>query len=180
MCDRSVRLEREGFYIALMDSDGPNGFNVRSNPTSNAYGVKQTRATRERMSASAIAHNKKPETVRRKSEEMKQRWKDPDYRSAKAKENKVLRRSDSARLKTSELSKKMWMNPGHRDKFIASVSKPISVKYPGGREDRYRSLKDALAGTGCSRTAACRSVRLGITTKSGLLLSRLPKTKQPG
>ena len=179
-CDPSALLGRETFYIALMDSAGPNGFNVVKKPGAGHYGTKLSESTRARMSVSSLAQNSRPENKARKSEILKERWEDAEYRESQIKRIRETRADDAVREKTGALSRKMWAKPGHREKFISAVSKPLTVAYPGGRVDNYPSLKAALAGTGECRVVVWNCMKSGKATPSGLVFTYTPKAKHPG
>jgi hypothetical protein len=166
-CAPEFLVEREEFYIALMNSVRPHGFNVLRRPCKSPFGSTLDPDIKASMSV-------------RKSELMSQNWSDPEYRKFKSAENKEIRTRQEARDKTGKLSKKMWAKPGHREKFISAVSKPLTITYPGGRVDNYPSLKAALMGTGECRVEVWKCMKAGIPTKEGLVFTYLPKTKPPG
>lgn len=140
-CHKEVLLDRERFYIVLMDAAGIDGFNCRENPSA-TYDFKASAATKARMSASKIGLPRLPE-----------------HRIAQSIGQTGLKRSPEARMRISAaLSGKKKSESHRRNIALAKIGTKRS-------EEAKAKTSASLMGRICSeqsrkKQAATRKARL--------------------
>jgi len=94
-CPRAELLERERFYIALLDSDSVGNLNIRSNPTATYDGVVSA-STRARISAHSKGRKHRPESIEKIRLVNKGRKHTPDQIAKQAASQVGMKRTESA------------------------------------------------------------------------------------
>ena len=104
LCKKDKLLDRERFYIVLLNSASIHGFNIRSKPIAN-YGVQISDSTRERMRQNRIGKTHSSEARSKIGDANRSRVFTPEIRDKIGNSSKGRVHSDETKRKISEATK---------------------------------------------------------------------------
>jgi len=141
-CAPDKLLERERFYIALLNAASIHGFNTNSTPVPNRYGSKYTEAHRARISAGNIGKHSGPKhsaEARAKMSETRKGRARPKWSEEQKAKLKGRKMSNETRRKMSDAAKAR----GYNKQAIAKATAAIKGKKqsPEFIEKRIASLR---------------------------------------